>query len=243
MGAHSMRWRGLAAAVLLLFVFGLCTTLWADETLPPDGDLIDGPGTNPNDWRRIAEAYLKPDQADLEFQWLHPQGAPGQLGLTTPKRKLIRWERTVALAPGLYHLTGEMHTEGLQPGLDYTNIGVETGKNTFGLSRLQQDQSAEWEKGELYFKVGQGGRRVDIACKLEGRGVVQFRRIILQKLETPAPGGATVVDLDQYPEEMHAQEPRPYETPIGRIWTFFLMILMLLAITISGWIALGPPHE
>ena len=241
--SHSTQRLCLAVLLLFLFVFGHGIEVFAGENIPSDGDLIDGAGTDPSDWRHVSRIYLKPEQAEHVFQWLHLQGHPSELQLSIPKRNVLRWERTVRLAPGLYHLTGEIRTQGLRPNLDLGNIGLDLSRNMFGLSWLEQDQSSEWRKGDLYFKVGEGGRNVDISCKLEGRGTVSCRRLILAKLATTAPNGISVIDLDQYPEVQHAQKPRPYDKPGGQIWTLFLTILVLLAIAVSGWIALGPSHQ
>ena len=241
--SHSTQRLSLAVLLLFLFAFGHSIEVFAGEKVPPDGDLIDGAGTDPGDWLHVSQVYLKPEQAEHIFQWVHIQGHPSELQLSNPKRNVLRWERTVRLAPGLYHLTGEIRTEGLRPNLDLGNIGLELSRNMFGLSWLEQDQSSEWRKGELYFKVGDGDRDVDITCKLEGRGTVSCRRLILAKVATPVPNGINVIDLDKYPEEQHAQKPRPYDKPGGQIWTLFLTIVVLLAITVSGWIALGPRHE
>jgi hypothetical protein len=231
------------AALLLLLIIVHAKAVMAGESVPPDGDLIEGAGTEPSDWRRISQRYLKPDQIGETFEWIHPSGAPSELQLTSARRGLIRWERTVGLRPGLYHLTGDIQERGLIPNVDSAVIGLELSDSTFGLAESPQAEPSHWRAGELYLKVGKGPRRVDITCKLVGRGTVSCRRIILVKEKNPAPAGATVIDLDQYPERQEGEKPRPYDAPSGKMWTLLLTIVALTAITISGWIALDPRRQ
>jgi hypothetical protein len=244
-GAVWHRWPWLLfAIVFLLFLTTIQSVeVLAGESVAPDRDLIDGAGTEPSDWLRVSAGYLIPAQAEESFQWIHPLEGPSELRLSSSKRDIIWWERKVSLEPGLYHLTGEIQEKGLTPNLDSAIIGLRLSDNTFGISESSQSQPSGWQNGGLYFKVGKNSGKVDITCKLEGRGTVSCRHIILAKLAAPAPSGINVIDLDKYPEEQHAQKPRPYGEPGGQIWTLFLTILVLITIILYGWIAVGPQHE
>lgn len=239
---HRSRWVFLAVGLLVLLGAALSVRALAGESIAPDGDLIEGAGTEPSDWRRVSQRYLKPDQVGDTFQWTHPAEGSSELRLSNARRGIIRWERTVGLAPGLYHLTGEIQEQGLTPNVDSAVIGLGLGDNVFGIAESPQTQPSDWKTGGLYFKVGKG-RKVDIDCKLVGRGTVSCRRVILVKVDKPAPADANVIDLDQFPERVVGQSPRPYDAPSGQMWTLFLTIVALMAIAISGWIVLDPRRQ
>jgi hypothetical protein len=229
---------------MLFLTIVISRVVVAGENVAPNGDLIDGAGTEASDWRGVSQRYLKPDQVADTFQRTHQPGGSSELRLTTARRGLIRWERTVRLAPGLYHLTGEIQEKDLTPNVDTATIGVELDENTFGMSETSQTQPSEWKTGGLYLKIGKSDRRIDITCKLVGRGSVGCRRILLVKADQPPPADTNIIDVDQYPEKENRRiKPRPYNPPSGQIWTLFVTIIALLAIATSGWMVLGPRRD
>lgn len=233
---HRSRLVVVAAALLLL----LTIEFFASARVASDDDLIDGGGTMPADWQRVSQRYLKPDQVEGTFKWIHSPDGSSELRLQNSRRGIIRWVRSVKLDPGLYYLSGEIKEEGLTPNVDSAIIGLELKGNTFGVPQSSEPQASDWETGGLYFKVGKGGRNVDITCQLEGLGTVSCRHITLVKAGKPPAADVNVIDLDQYPEQHRGDKPRPYDAPSGQMWTLFLTMASLIAIAISGWIALDP---
>ena len=76
-------------------------------------------------------------------------------------------------------------------------------------------------------------------CAGRVAGTVHFRRILLTKTSAP-PREADQVDLEavfaQREQRARRAIPKPFQRPIGSPWTVAATILVLAAITLSGWL-------
>ena len=231
----------------LVFVSG---RVLAEHNLLDNGDLIEGVGGTPIGWRGVSQRYLDSTEAAKIFEWHHVEGNAAELCLSSRKRGVMRWSQDLSLSESLYSLSGEMRTQGLAPGFDLATIGIQLinphgrrrgdRNNMFGVNWFDIDSSSDWKKGELLFRVGATQRKVEIVCKLEGQGTVCFRRIRLVQVPVPPSESVDVIELDRYPEEHEWDHPRPYGAPNGRYWVLVSTTLLLVAIAVFGWRALGP---
>ena len=234
-GDFSVKLRSsVTSSSILLVALLLCTGAGtADENLLHNGELREGTLNSPAYWR--AES-LRHDSKT--FSWSRPPGAPSELQITKAKADMARWSQTVNLAPGWYRLYGELRTEKIDPEQGNALIGVYASGSTWSLP-IKVTSSSDWNSGVLYFKIGTPGE-LQIVCVLAASpGTVRFRRILLTKASAP-PREADQVDL----EAMFAQRekrarrtiPKPFQRPIGSPWTVAATILVLAAITLSGWL-------
>ncbi len=218
--------------VALLFCTGAGT---ADENLLRNGDLLEGTLNTPAYWRADS---LRHDSKTLV--WSRPPGAPAELQITGAEADMASWNQTVNLAPGWYRLAGELRTEKIDPHGDVL-MGVYASGSTCGLP-IKVTSSSDWNSGVLYFKIGKP-REVRIVCMVGASpGTVHFRRIVLTRASAP-PREAAQIDF----EALLAQRaqlarppaasavPRPYQRPASNPWTVPATILVLAAITLSGW--------
>ena len=229
----------LLLSLLVTLVLGNCGSVFSADQAPSNGDLIEGSGDAPTDWRRISQRHLDPSVAAETFTWAHPSGSPSELRLFSRKRNLIHWDRTLNLAPGWYYLNGELRTAGLGDR-DVALMAVQLPKNDFSVTSASGASPSDWSKGALYLKVGRGGRRIIISCKLEGRGTASFRSINLVEASSPPPASVIQINLDEYPEEHPLQEPHPYGAPSGQPWTLIATIIVMMVAVVGGWIGLDP---
>jgi hypothetical protein len=237
--SHRIRWGLLPSLLVIAVILGHCGQVFSADAPRLIGDLIQGAGAAPAGWRQVSQRHLDPAIAAETFVWAHPSGSPSELRLINRKRNLIQWERTLNLAEGWYYLSGEMRTEGLHPGLDLAFIAVQIPKNAFGLSWANEAAESDWKKGSLYLKVGKPGRKIDFTCKLEGHGAASFRSLSVTA-SSPPPAGVNRIDLDDYPVERAGQSSHPYAPPTGQPWSLIFTIILLMTVTICGWIGLDP---
>jgi len=219
---------------LLLVALLVCSGAGtADENLLHNGELREGTPNSPAYWQ--AES-LRHDSKT--FSWCRPPGAPSELQITTAKADMARWSQTVNLAPGWYRLSGELRTENIDRKQGNVLIGVYAGGSTWGLP-IKVTSSSDWNSGVLYFKIGTR-RELQIVCLLAASaGTVHFRRILLTKTSAP-PREADQVDLEavfaQREQRARRTFPKPFQRPTGNPWTVPATILVLAAITLSGWL-------
>jgi len=237
--SHLVRWALLL--LLMALVLGHFGHAVGADPPPLIGDLIEGNGDAPTGWRGVSERHLDPALAATTFVWAHPSSAPSELRLINRKRNLIHWDRTLNLRPGWYNLSGEVRTEGLIAGRDLAFIALQLPRNAFSLSSTNAASESDWKKGALYLKVGGSGREVLITCKLEGQGTASFRSLSLVPASSPPPPAVAQVDLDNYPVEREG--PHPYAAPSGRPWTLIVTIILLISLTLYGWIGLDPRRK
>jgi len=218
---------------MLLLVFLLCTGAGtADKNLLHNGDLREGTLDSPARWR--AES-LRHDSKT--FSWSRAPGAPGELQIISGRDVMARWSQTVNLAPGWYRLSGQLRTENIDPERGNAQIGVYAGGVIWSLP-IKVTRSPDWNSGVLYFKIGTP-RELPIVCVLvASRGTAHFRSILLTTTSAP-PREADQVDLEaklaRFEQFTRRTIPQHFQQPTGSRWTVPATILMLLAITLSGW--------
>jgi len=219
---------------ILLVALLLCTRAGAaDENLLRNGELREGTLNSPVYWRAQS---LRHDSKT--FSWSHPPGALSELQITGSKADMARWSQTVNLAPGWYRLSGELRTEKTDPAQGNALIGVYLSGRTWGVP-IKVTSSSDWNSGVLYFKIG-APRELQIVCLLANSpGTARFRRILLTTTSAP-PGDAEQVNLEttlaQREQRARWTIPQPFKRPTGSPWTVPATILVLAAITFSGWL-------
>ena len=245
-GRHLTRASGLAglSAAILVLAIALCipAPAFAQENLLPNGDLAEGNGQAPSHWDRLS---LRPDTAAKTFSWVRAPGELGELRITISKTDFARWRQTVKLTPGWYCLSGEIRVEEIDPGTDSAQMGISVEGRDLGWSPDPR-RVAGWNRGTLYFKVGESTGDVDIVCQLVGStGSARCRDIRLVRSSGPAQRGSWAVDLETIHERRPGRElrfkPQPFAKPTGSFWTVIVTVLLLIGTTASGWLALGVP--
>lgn len=210
--------------------------LHADENLLGNDNLTDGTDV-PNGWQIISRLPRNPPQAAQTFVWTHSPPAPGELQLNNRTFNSVKWDHPIELERGWYSLTGEMRASGIEPIYGAAILGVEVTSSKFGLAFPDTRPESDWRKGTLYLKVGSAAKQIDVVCALDGRGTVACRNISLVRISGPPTTGGRVIDVDT----VRRAELKPiFRKAKGHMWTLFSTLLLLAAIAISGWIALGP---
>jgi hypothetical protein len=234
----------LGAVLAIVCSFASCAKAPSNQNLVRNGDLTQGYGEHPADWTHISSRYLEQGQGTEDFGWIHRPGAPGELWLIAHEINLIDWEQTVALDPGMYHLSTEIWA-GDSDSLRGSGVDLQFGKNSLALKGFDLSVPSGWKRGDLYFKVGKR-RKVQISCNLMGRSArvrsAFFRRISLVRLSGPPANGASLTDLDAYGDASVKQGfhgSRAFPRPEGDAWTVLAALLVFAAIAIYGWIMVG----
>jgi len=233
-----------AVALIIACAFIGCAKVPSNQNLVANGDLTLGYGDQPASWTRGSDRYLEQGHGAEDFGWKHRPATHGELWLAAHEINIIDWEQTIALDPGIYHLSGEMWA-GDSDSLRGSAVDLQFGDNALGLRGFDTKLPSGWRKGDLYFKLDKR-RKVQITCKLMGRAerirYASFRQIGLVRLSGPPSDGATVIDLDGNSVASVAQKvhsSRPFEAPEGDPWTLLLTLFLLVAVSVYGWVMLG----
>lgn len=221
-----------SSILLLVLLFGTGAGT-VDENLLHNGELREGTLNGPAHWRTES---LRHDSKT--FSWSRPAGVPGELQISSGKDSMARWSQTVNLAPGWYRLSGELRTENIDPEQGNAQIGVYASGIIWGLP-IKMTRSSDWKKGVFYFKIGTP-RELPIVCLLvASRGTAHFRSIVLTRTSTP-PREADQIDLEakfaRLEQFRRRTLPQSFQQPTGSPWTVPAAILILVAITLSGWL-------
>jgi len=234
--------RRLFATTLVIVSLGLWLSVCAlaGDNLVRNGDLTEGSGDTPGDWRTTSQSELK---AGSSFLWQHQPGSPGELRLINRKPDITDWSQTVELSSGWYFLTGELKAAGGRDEL--ATMGIHVLGHAFGSAPLETAAGrGQWSRAGLYIKIGAERRNVQIICQLQGRGDASFRHIRLVAAAGGPPLGTPQADLTtirQKPIEVfHGAQPSAFSPPQGRPWSIVAVLLALMGITLWGWIALAP---
>ena len=220
----------------------------ADENILLNGDFAEGTKGKPSHW--VGQTITPTSEM---FSWVHPSGGPGELRISESVTSFAQWSQATRLTPGWYYLSGEMRVEGIDPRTGSAMIGLCLRGRTFALPQAAVESSG-WRAGGMYFKVGDEAYDAQVVCALAGTpGRAFFRKIRLTRLTAP-PRQAITVDLDAIFRRRarleaireHRFAPKPFSTPRGSRWTVVATMMLLAAIALSGWVALGsarPAHE
>ena len=235
--------RRLFAISLTIVSLGLWLAVcaFAGDNLVRNGDLTEGSGDIPSDWRTTSQSDLRTGSS---FLWQHQPGSPGELRLINRKPNITDWSQTVELSSGWYFLTGEIKAAGSRDEL--ATIGIHVLGHEFGSAPLETAAGhGQWSPTKLYIRIGAERRNVQIICQLEGRGDASFRHIKLVAAPggTPPPGApqADLGSIRQKPlEAFRGADPTAFSPPQGRPWSIVALLLALMGITLWGWIALAP---
>jgi hypothetical protein len=234
-----------AVALMVVGILSGCARTPFDQNLITNSDLTEGYGGEPFGWTRGSNRYLEQTQGNGDFGWIHPPGASGELVLSAHEINVVDWDQTITLAPGTYHLTGEMWMNDAD-SLRGAGIDFRFGNNTLGLAGFDSSLPSDWKKGVLFFKAGKP-RKVEVDCKLIGRSnktrTAYFRHLSLIRMSGSPPAGGTVIDIDTYGDtsldrKFHASR-EAFMQPVGDPWTIIATLLLLSAIAIYGWVLLG----
>ncbi len=234
--------RRLFATALAIVSLGLWLSIgaFAEDNLVRNGDLTEGSGDIPGDWRTASQSEVK---VRSSFLWEHQPESPGELRLINPKPNITDWSQTITLSSGWYFLTGEIKAAGSRDEL--ATIGIHVLGHEFGSTPLETAVGrGQWSRTQLYIKIGSDRRNVQIICQLEGRGDASFRHIKLVAAPGPPPPGAPEADLtairQKAPTASHGADPTAFSPPQGRPWSIVALLLALIGITLWGWSALAP---
>ena len=231
----------VAAFILLLTVAWGVGLANAQENLLRNGELEEGVADKPADW--IA-ANLFPQHADETLVWTHPRGLPAELRITSTGGDTAEWSQTLDLAPGWYHLSGDLMTEGIGRRSLPPVLGIRVRGHAYGWTPAD---TSMWQHGDFYFRTARPSTEVTVACQFGPPGTAHFRHLQLTKESNAPATDARQVDLEKEGAKVARLDRRfskpklrkPYETPIGSRWTIFALMFVLSAISTWGWIVLG----
>ena len=234
---------------MMALALALCvSSARADENILLNGDFAEGTKGKPSHW---AGQTITPAAETLS--WVHPSGGPGELRISESAPSFAQWSQDTRLTRGWYYLSGEMRVEGIDPRNGSAMIGLSVRGRTFALPQAPGESSG-WRAGGMYFKVGDEAYDAQVVCALAGTpGRAFFRKIRLTRLTAPPPQAVTV-DLDPIlrrrarleAKREHRFAPKPLSAPRGSRWTVVATMMLLAAIALSGWVALGkarPAHQ
>jgi len=224
---------GFAVCLLLMCCCG--AAIAGDDNLLSNGELVDGTGYRPSHWDR---AITRPSENTTMFSWIHQPGAAGELRLTNVNPNDSEWSQTVRLFAGLYYLSGEMRTEVMRGRLGDARIGIDHHERAS--FDFPSGRTGRWTRGGMYFRV-RNQADVEVFCRLQYRiGTASFRHLKLVPVADLPPQSAMAVDFDRLVgSSRDAQPSAGYERPAGSIWSVLVFMLLLAALTVSGWVGLG----
>ncbi len=227
--------------VALLTLVALVGRARAQDNLLRNGDLKEGIAERPSGW---TAANLFPQRADDTMVWTHPAGGPAELQITSSGGDTAEWSQTLGLAPGWYHLSGELMTEGIERRSLPPVLGIRVRGHAYGWTPAD---TAAWQQGDFYFRTGALQTEVTVACQFGPPGTAHFRHLRLTKEAGPPAAEARQVDLEKEGSKVARMDRRfskpklrrPYAAPVGSRWTIFALMFVLVAISAWGWMALG----
>ncbi len=207
--------------------------------------LIDGVAERPAGW---VAANLFPQRVDETLVWTHPVGQPAELQITSSGGDTAEWSQTLSLAPGWYHLSGELLTEGIQRGSMPPVLGIRVRGHAYGWTPAD---TTTWQQGDFYFRTGAPQTEVTVACQFGPPGTAHFRHLRLTQEAGAPPTQARQVDLEKEGTKVARLDRRfskpklrrPYGPPVGSAWTVFALFGFLIAISAWGWLALGEAQK
>jgi hypothetical protein len=184
--------------LLLLAVVGLIASFkpiraGAQENILRNSNLTLGKDA-PESWS--TEAWQR--GADFTtFNWKHPVGAPGEVEISSIKPNDASWMQKLHLAPGWYHFTASMRTEGVPTG----NTGAYISILEDGIVSDFLYGTNNWRELGFYLKVGEAGADVELACRVGGfaslnTGKAACRDFRGVKIEAPPEGATHKYELD-----------------------------------------------
>jgi len=123
----------------------------AAQNLLVNGDFASGSGNSPDAW--TPESWVS--SPDTRYRWIAPfDNNPGELEVeTTDTVNDARWEQTVHLDPGWYHVHAEAKSEnvGAGPGFAGATIGI----LEFGTRFDQLKGNSDWTELGFYLYVAE----------------------------------------------------------------------------------------
>ena len=194
-------------------------------------------------WTRGSDRYLEQGHGAEDSGWKHRPATHGELWLAAHEINIIDWVQPIALDPGIYHLSGDV-------GGRFRFRTRLSSRPTFwrqclGLRGFDSNLPSGWRKGDLYFKLkneeGSNHLQINGAGGEDSLRVIPSNRSV--RLSGPPSDGATVIDLDGNSVASVAQKihsSRPFEAPEGDPWTLLLTLFLLVAVSVYGWVMLGP---
>lgn len=200
------------------------------RNLLANADLTHGAGDSPDDWRT---GGWKESPSATAYYWLHSPGSEPELTINNIQPNDARWIQSLSLNPGWYYISAQARTENVPANAAGATVSLdEDGIDSFDLRG-----NTQWHRIGFYMKVGGRGADVEVALRLGNFGSLNtgrafFRKPEVVKIAGPAAGGGPVFDLTAIRK---ALAPKP----IGHLWTLIATGLLLIILTVAGWMIYG----
>lgn len=231
--------RKLTIPAVAALLFGLMAApVLAGVNLMANPNLEQGSNDQPSAWRT---QRLLPGGGS--FAWVRKSG--GELQVTNDRFDVAQWSQPMTLPIGSYRLTGEVRSQG-----DGTAIlGVWLGASVQGWSPsvTSAPNPSGFSTGEFYFKVDEA-KEIRVVCRLSGRGTARFRNLSLTRVAAAPASAALLKDSGEDAGPPPAQldfMAKPFDRPIGHLWSEILLLGIVAAIFGWGWrqLAMLAPHK
>jgi dolichyl-phosphate-mannose-protein mannosyltransferase len=231
---------GQVLGVRVLGAFFLCAMLAAvfarpraasaaeQKNLLLNADFAKGSEDQPDLWR--TEAWINNPDA-FQAHWHYDSNQPNQSTLEVDNLQAndARWMQSLTLQPGWYQLSVDLRTE---------NVGAKESGATIsvmedGIMSPDIHGTTDWQRVNLYLKVGGHGADVDVALRVGGFGSLNsgkafFRNASLVALDALPPSASPTYDLMAIRQQGAA-------VPIGSPISLALTFIVLGGIAWAGW--------
>ena len=196
-----------------------------------NGDLTKGTGESPDHWQ--GDAWQNGPEFST-YTWHHSGNGPGELEISNLKANDARWIQKIHLAPGWYHFSASVRTEGVPSEANGGNLSIIED----GMVSDQVHGSSDWTPVGFYLKAGAAGADVVLGCRAGGfaslnTGKVFFRDVKGVKVSEPPANANFKYDLDIIrnvnPEPAAPTESAPPGAAgSGQVTALFMAALVVL---------------
>ena len=210
-----------------------CNALAAQSNLLLNGDLTKGSGNSPDGWH-IAAWKNGPDFT--AFRWHHARDVPSEIEISSIKPNDAYWAQTIQLAPGWYHFTANIRTEGVAANATGANLGIVED----GIISPQLNGTTDWTTVGFYLKVSQRVADLPLACRLGGfaslnTGTVFCRDIEAVAILEPPANADHCYDLDSIRRGPKSSSATSAARNLSLMWGALVAIATLL-FAASFWV-------
>jgi len=198
----------------------------AQSNLLLNGNLTKGSGNSPDGWRT---AVWKNGSDFTAFRWHHARDVPSEIEISSIKPNDAYWAQTIRLAPGWYHFTANIRTEGVATNATGANLSILED----GIISPQLNGTTDWTTVGFYLKVSQRVTDLVLACRLGGfaglnTGTVFCRDIAAVAILEPPSNADHRYDLDSIRGEPNSSSPASAARTLSLMWGVLGAIATLL---------------